>query len=146
MKWILRVAMLLAAFGLGVSASYADDIEPGLWKITTTIKNGQGPPAPPMVSSKCLTAEQTQDLAKTFSPVMNTVNSECAPIERSFADRKLTWKLVCKGQLDMELTGNFEFDTPRHYSATVNTKAAMGGVVMANSLNELEAERVSDCP
>lgn len=136
----------LAVLGLSSSIAHADDIEPGLWKITTRIRNGDGPLGPPMASSKCLTAEQTRDVAMTFSPVASTINSECAPIERSFADRKLSWKLVCKGQLDMELTGDFNFDSPRHYSAIVTTKAAMGGVPMANSQNMLEAERVSDCP
>ena len=38
---------------------------------------------PPHQSTKCLTSEQTQDLATTFSPVATTVNSECAPMERS---------------------------------------------------------------
>ena len=139
-------ALLLAAFAWTTPPAHADDIEPGLWKITTRIKNGDAPLGPPMQSSKCLTAEQTSDLAKTFSPIANTINSECAPIERGFADRKLSWKLVCKGQLDMELTGDFNFDSPRHYSAVVTSKAAMGGIPMANSQTMLEAERVSDCP
>ena len=142
----MKIILCAAILSLSVSIAHADDIEPGLWKITTRITNGDGPPGPPMESAKCLTAEQTRDVAKTFSPVANTINSECAPIELSFADRKLSWRLVCKGQLDMELTGNFDFDTPRHYSAVVTTKAAMGGMAMANSRNMLEAERVSDCP
>jgi uncharacterized protein DUF3617 len=143
---ILRAAVLLAVLAWTVPAAYADDIEPGLWKITSRVKNGDGPLGPPMESSKCLTPEQTSDIAKAFSPIANTINSECAPIERSFADRKLSWRLVCKGQLDMELTGDFNFDSPRHYSATVTSKAAMGGMAMVNSQNVLEAERVSDCP
>ena len=56
------------------------------------------------------------------------MNSVCAPIERSLDGDKLTWRLVCKGQLDMELTGEFTFDSPHHYTATVQTKAAMAGM------------------
>ncbi len=80
-----------------------------------------------MRSSKCLTPEQSHDLATTFSPVPSTVNSVCAPIERSLNGQRLSWRLVCKGQLDMELTGDFNFDSPHHYTATVRTKAENGG-------------------
>ena len=114
----------------------ADGIEPGLWKIVTRTETG-GVIGPPHESSKCLTAEETQDLATTFSPVPQTVNSVCAPIERSLRPR-LTWQLVCKGQLDMELTGDFTFDSPHHYTATVRTKAAMAGMPMVDSQNTLE--------
>ena len=73
------------------------------------------------------------------------MNSVCAPIERSFDGEKLTWKLVCKGQLDMELNGEFNFDSPHHYTATTRTKAEMGGMVMVNSQDTLEAQWVSEC-
>jgi hypothetical protein len=106
----------------------------------------EGVPGPPQQSAKCLTAAQAADVATTFSPVMGTINSECAPIERSLAGGKLTWKLVCKGQLNMVLTGEYNFDTPRHYSATVQNHAEMGGAVVANSKSLLEAEWVSQCP
>jgi hypothetical protein len=74
------------------------------------------------------------------------VNSECAPLESSLVGGNLKWKLVCKGQLDMELTGEFSFDKPRHYTATVTSKAAMAGQQVANSKTMLEAEWVSECP
>jgi hypothetical protein len=49
-------------------------------------------------------------------------------------------------QLDMELTGDFTFDSPHHYSATVRTKAQMGGMTMVDSRNTLEGQWVSECP
>jgi len=127
------------------SLALADGIEPGLWKITSRIETG-GVLAPSRESQKCLTSEDTHDLAATFSPVSRTINSDCAPIERSLVGAKLTWKLVCKGQLDMELTGEFTFDKPRHYTATVVSKAVMAGMPVANSKTMLEAEWVSECP
>jgi uncharacterized protein DUF3617 len=135
---------LAAALTLGVSTALADEIEPGLWKITTRTETG-GVIGPPHESSKCLTPEQTHDLATTFSPVPSTVNSVCAPIERSLNGQRLSWRLVCKGQLDMELTGDFNFDSPHHYSATVRTKASMAGMQMVDSQNTLEAEWLSEC-
>ncbi len=136
---IVAVAVLVAA-----SAAFAGGIDPGLWKIVTRTATG-GVIGPPHESSKCLTAEQTQDLATTFSPVGSTVNSVCAPIERKLTGERLTWRLVCKGQLDMELTGEFNFDSPHHYTATVQTKAVMGGMPMVDSQNTLEGQWMSEC-
>jgi len=122
----------------------AEGIAPGLWKITNRTETG-GVIGPPHESSKCLSAEEARDVATTFSPISRTVNSVCEPIERSLAGEKLTWRLVCKGQLDMELTGDFIFDSPQHYRGTVRTKAAMMGQPMVDSQETLEGQWVSEC-
>ena len=139
-----RVVLFAAVLASWTSIALADGIEPGLWKITTRTES-DGVVGPPRESGKCLTAEETRDVAKAFSPVANTVNSECAPLERSFVDGKLSWKLVCKGQLDMELIGEFNFDAPRHYSATIRNRAVMAGMQVANSQHLLDAQWVSEC-
>ncbi len=43
----------------------------------------------------------------------------------------------------MELSGEFNFDSPRHYTATVQTKAAMGG--MQWSIRKI-CSKVNGCP
>jgi hypothetical protein len=142
---MLTAACALAGLSIAAAAAYADGIDPGLWKITTRTQSA-GVTEPPHESSKCLTAEQTRDLGATFSPVPQTVNSTCAPIERSLKGPLLNWHLVCKGQLDMELTGEFNFDSPHHYTAIVRTKAAMAGTPMIDTQNMLEGQWVSACP
>lgn len=134
-----------AAVALSAPIAFADGIEAGLWKITTTIETG-GMIGPPRQSTKCLTAEQVADLSATFSPIATTINSDCAPIERSFDGKRLKWHLVCKGQLDMALTGAFIFDNPHHYLGTVETKASMAGQPMPDSTNRIEGEWQSACP
>jgi hypothetical protein len=129
---------------LAATVASADGIDPGLWKIISRTATG-GVIGPPHESSKCLTAEQTNDLPTTFTPISRTENSVCAPIERSFTGEKLTWRLVCKGQLDMELNGEFIFDSRHHYTATVRTKAAMAGMMMVDSQDTLEGQWVSEC-
>ena len=140
-----RVALPAAALALSASIACAEGLEPGLWK-TIDRSEAAGVISPPQESSKCLTAEQTNDLPTTFSPVSRTVNSVCAPIERSFTGKKLIWRLVCKGQLDMELNGEFDFDSPHHYTATVQTKAAMAGMAMVDTRELIEGQWVSECP
>jgi Protein of unknown function (DUF3617) len=141
-----RVALIgaVAAAVLAGSVAFADGIDPGLWRITSRTATG-GVIGPPHESSKCLSASEAHDLATTFSPIAGTINSVCAPIERSLDGGRLIWHLICKGQLDMELTGEFNFDNPHHYTATVTTKAAMAGMQMIDSQNTLEAQWVSEC-
>jgi hypothetical protein len=136
---------LVLAAGLGVSAAFADGIEPGLWQVISRTQTG-GVIGPPHESSKCLTPQDTSDLAIAFSPQSRTVNSTCAPIERSLSGSQLNWRLTCKGQLDMELTGEFNFDSPRHYTGTVQTKAAMAGMAMIDSQQNIEGRWLSACP
>jgi Protein of unknown function (DUF3617) len=140
-----RVALPAAALALSASIACAEGLEPGLWR-TTARSEAAGVISPPQETSKCLTADQTNDLATTFSPISRTINSVCAPIERSFTGKKLTWRLVCKGQLDMELNGEFDFDSPHHYTATVQTKAAMAGMAMVDTQQMIEGQWVSECP
>jgi hypothetical protein len=143
MSLVYRMIVIAAAMFAAIVA-FADGIDPGLWKIITRTETG-GVIGPPHESSKCLTAEQTGDLATTFSPVAGTINSVCAPITRSLDGSRLTWRLVCKGQVNMELTGEFNFDSPHHYTATVQTKADMAGMPMVDSQNTLEGQWVSAC-
>ncbi len=142
---IVTVAVVLAAFVLTASAAIADGIDPGLWKITGHIESA-GVIGPPHESSKCLTAEQTNDLGATFSPISATVNSVCAPIDRTLKGPILTWHLVCTGQLNMDMSGEFNFDSPHHYTGMVRTKAEMTGMPPVDSQNTIEGQWVSACP
>jgi hypothetical protein len=142
----IMLAVTLAAIAVLIAPmAWADGIDTGLWKITTVIETG-GRAGPPRETSKCLTADQVADLSATFSPVANTINSTCEPMQRSFDGKKLSWHLVCKGQLDMELTGEFNFDGPHHYTGMVQSKASMGSQEMPGSKNTVEGTWVSACP
>jgi hypothetical protein len=140
---VVAVSGAFAALALSVSAARADGIAPGLWRVVTQSK-AEGMVSAPHESAKCLTEDETKDLATTFSPVPRMINSECAPIERKLEGGKLDWRLVCKGQLNVELTGAFNFDSEHHYTATVRTHAEIGGQVM-DTLDMLEGRWVSAC-
>jgi len=127
------------------SAAFADGIEPGLWKIISRIESN-GAVSPSRESAKCFTAEQARDLVATFSPAPRMINSECAPLESSLDGDRLKWKLTCKGQLDMEVTGDYKFRDQHQYAGIVRTMTAMAGQPMSDTVTTLYAERVSDCP
>jgi hypothetical protein len=137
-------AAVTAVLAAMLSLASAEGIEAGLWKITTIVDTG-GMTGPPRDTFKCLTPAQVKDLPATFSPQATTINSICAPLERTFDGEKLHFHLICKGQLDMELTGAFDFDSARHYTGTVEGKASMAGQTMPGSVQKLDAQWVSEC-
>jgi Protein of unknown function (DUF3617) len=134
----------LAACGLMPRAAAADGIEPGEWKLTETIvMNGNKTPA--QTRTRCLSPEQAGDTAATFSPEYRTVNSGCERVEFNSSATALRWRMRCTGQLDMDVSGNFTFDTTKHYSATIISKGAMGGQEFVNTVVSIEGEHVGDC-
>jgi hypothetical protein len=142
---LCRFLVTAAAVAFCTTHAFADGIQPGLWKIISRIE-ANGAMSPPRESSKCFTAEQTKDLVATFSPAPTTINSECGKLESSLEDDRLKWKLVCKGQLNMEITGDYTFRDGIQYGGIVRTTTSMGGMPMSDTVTTLHAERVSDCP
>jgi hypothetical protein len=136
--------LLLVALWVGSSARAEDLIEPGQWKVTSnTVVNGTIQPSPPKM--RCITADQAADVAKTFGPVSGTVNSTCEPPHSELNGRVLKWRLQCRGNLNLDVEGQFNFDSARHYSATISSKGSMGGQLVSDVKSELEGERVGDC-
>ena len=145
---MIRLGMaVLGLLPLSMVSAAADDlaIEPGQWKTTSnTVVNGAA--APPSVKMRCLSPEQAGDVSKTFGPVSGTVNSSCDPTVFETSGRTLKWHLQCRGQLDLDVVGVFNFDSTSHYTAVVASKGTMAGQLISNAKTELEGERVSECP
>jgi uncharacterized protein DUF3617 len=144
MPRFFRVALTAAAVVLAGSVAFAEGVAPGLWRIISRTETG-GVIGPPHESSRCLTEDQARDVATTFAPTPGADNSSCTPIERSVSGQKLTWRVTCRGQLDMEQAGEFTFDSPHHYTATTRTRATVSGKTMIDSQDTLEGQWVSEC-
>jgi hypothetical protein len=124
--------------------AHADGLRPGLWRILThPVIDGVAGQA--QENTRCLSSADVADLEKTFSPVGQTVNSTCAMVEHALTPQRLKWHLQCTGQFDMDLTGDFSFDAPEHYTATVTTAAAIGGRLMQSGRMTVEGQRVGEC-
>jgi uncharacterized protein DUF3617 len=141
----LRLAAPVFFFCLAAPAMAENErIEPGNWKVTTNlIMNGT--PMPVEVKNRCISPEQASDLAKTFSPESASINTECKS-DSAMKDSRLQWKMQCRGQIDIDVTGDFTFDSAKHYSATVATKAFMAGQKVADSSAAIEGEHAGACP
>ncbi|HVZ50774.1 MAG TPA: DUF3617 family protein [Pseudolabrys sp.] len=141
----LAVPLLAAALGLPLlSPAAADGIQPGLWKITTTVVSN-GMASPPQTNARCLTAEQANDLAETFSPRFGGVNTQCERTRYEKSEGSLKWRLQCHGQVDMDSAGEFTFHSPLRYTATIATKGFMGDRPIADIKMALEGTFVGAC-
>jgi len=137
-------ALLVAAFIAAPSPALADGLEPGYWKVTS-VPEVNGAPAPPQEKMRCMTAAETADLDKTFSPEARTINSACERVEHEVTATSLKWRLQCKGQMAMDVAGAFKFETPQRYVAEVRTMMSMPGQSVASRV-AIVGERVGECP
>lgn len=141
----LRLLAPIALFCLAAPAHAQNErIDAGLWKVTTRLVMN-GAPRPVEVKNRCLSPEQAGDLLGTFGPEVASVNTECKS-ERAMQNGRLQWRMQCRGQIDIDVTGDFTFDNTRHYSATVATKAFMAGQKVADSSAAIEGEHAGACP
>jgi hypothetical protein len=138
-------AIVAAVLLAGPACAQSERIEPGAWKVTTRLVMN-GSPMPVEVKTRCLSAEQAGDPAKTFSPEVGSVNTECKAVEQSMRGGRLTWHMQCRGQIDIDVMGDFTFDSATHYSATIATKAFMAGQKVADSSAAIEGEHSGACP
>jgi hypothetical protein len=123
----------------------ADGLRAGQWK---TVQSAEidGVAGPIQQGVRCLTEEAVADLDKTFSPVSRTTNSTCERVEHELTPLRLKWRLQCTGQIDMEVAGEFNFDSPEHYAAIITARSFMQGRLMQSVRTSIEGQRVGECP
>jgi hypothetical protein len=141
----VRQALALALMVLpSTSSARADSLQPGLWRILTRPVI-DGVAGREQENTHCLTPSDVADPEKAFSPIGRTVNSTCQMVEHELTPQRLKWHLQCTGQIDMDLTGEFLFDAPAHYTATITTASSMEGHKLQAGRMTLEAQRVGEC-
>jgi hypothetical protein len=141
---VLRVTVLAAAVVVQGVAVRADGLDAGLWRtVQTPTLNGVA--GPPRESNRCLRPADVADLDRTFSPVFGTTNSACERVEHEITPQRLKWRLQCRGQLDMDVAGEFVFERPDRYTATIVALSSMLGKPMQEVHTRIEAERIGDC-
>ena len=139
-----RAVALVMLVLLSTPFARAEGLRPGLWRILThPVIDGVA--GREQQNTRCLTPADVADLEKTFSPVGQTVNSTCEMVEHELTPQRLKWHLQCTGQLDMDLTGEFSFDAPEHYSATITTASSMLGRQLQAGHMTVEGQWVGEC-
>jgi hypothetical protein len=137
---VIATALVLVA----VAGVHADGLQAGQWKVVSKPENN-GIAGPQMENMRCLTEDDVKDLDRTFSPVSRTTNSTCERTEHESTSQRLKWRLQCTGQLDMDVAGEFLFDSPQHYTATVTARSSMMGRMLNDVRTTIEGQRVGEC-
>src|SRR5262249_24440932 len=132
-----RGCVLVVALVLGAAQTAADGLRAGQWR-TVNSPEIDGVAGPVQQTTRCLTPEAVADLDKTFSPISRTTNSTCERVEHELTPQRLKWRLQCTGQIDMDVAGEFTFDSPEHYSAVVTTRSFMLGRLMQSMRVSIE--------
>jgi hypothetical protein len=147
----MRAAVCGCSLGLGLllvwmggAGAQDEGLQDGLWRVLNRPQIN-GVAGPESQNMRCLTPADVKDLAKTFSPVARTTNSACEQVENESTPQRLKWRLQCRGQLDMDVAGEFVFDRPDHYSATVTATSSMMGQTMQTVRTEIDGQRVGSC-
>jgi len=65
----------------------------------------------------CLTAEQANDFADTFSSRFGGMNTTCQRTQYAKSEQKLTWRLESRGQFNMDSAAEVTFFGPLRYTA-----------------------------
>jgi hypothetical protein len=126
----LRACALAATILLAIAPNAAaDGLLAGEWHTVQTPEIN-GVIGPPQKGTRCLTPEAAADLDTTFSPVSRTTNSSCERVEHELTPQRLKWRLQCSGQIDMDVQGEFTFDSPEHYVAIITARSFMQGRLM----------------
>jgi len=146
MRYVAPVAAtaFMAAFIFMTAVAHADGLQAGQWKVVSKPENN-GVAGPQVENMRCLTEEDVKDLDRTFSPVSRTTNSTCERTEHESTPQRLKWRLQCTGQLDMDVAGEFLFDSPQHYTATVTARSSMMGRVLNDVRTAIEGQRIGEC-
>jgi hypothetical protein len=135
--------VMAAVIALAAPAQ-ADGLQAGMWRVLNrSVMNGVAGPEQP--NMRCLTPEAVADLDKTFSPVSRTTNSECEMVEHDATQQHVKWHLQCMGQMNMDVAGEFVFEAPDHYTATIDTKLSALGRQLQSTHLTLDARRVGEC-
>ena len=132
---------MTAGYGRGYRADMIIKDERQLTETVTM----NGAPATPQVRTRCLSAEQAGDTAATFTPEYRNASSNCDRSEFQSTASKLKWRMLCKGQMDMDVAAVFDFDSPRHYTAIILTRGYMAGALTNDVKTELEGEHLGAC-
>jgi hypothetical protein len=146
----IAAALLIATLGSSVSAQDRSSIrlEPGLWRVL--IKSSQnGKPLPDKTESRCYSAAEFDDLAKTFATLF--AEHDCTR-SHAISGNTLTLSAACTspapqgGTLVVKGEGSYVFEDDKHFTSSVATTFAMPNQPSTAISLSKNAEYVSPCP
>ena len=141
MKTTLVIAMAVL---VGVTAAIAQSpIRAGRWESTMEMQMAGSPlQMPPMKNTRCVTAEEAKDPAKSLPSGpegRGGQKSDCKMSDYKTSGNTATWKMVCTSPQPMTMMGEMTF-TDDAYTGTLKTDMPQGPMTM-----KMAGKRIGDC-
>ncbi|HTD28516.1 MAG TPA: DUF3617 family protein [Xanthomonadaceae bacterium] len=115
------VALLIAS-GLSSSITHADPSDfqamPGLWMTTTSVVS-HGHPGKPSIKWHCVF--ENNDPWVSFAD-LSIPGEQCKRSDEQRTSTALSWNLVCAGHSRASGQGRVDFDSAKHYTASIVLK------------------------
>lgn len=116
-------------------ASFAADIQPGLWELVVESRIAAAPDfsSELLTVKQCLTEQDAQDPSRILGGVANPGASDCTYTEKSFTGNVFRFKMQCGGSLGIQARGEIT------YSVLTMDGSIISMVNMAGQATELQS-------
>jgi hypothetical protein len=137
MRKLMWIGLLAGAtLSLPSMAPAADLMRPGLWEITTTMEMAGMPfQQPPQTVRHCVTPQEARDAEKTVPK-----DEHCKITDLKSSAGKVSWKLVCSGEMAGKGEGEIEYHGDSAYDGYTRMQAE--GMTMTM---KYRGKRIGDC-
>lgn len=138
----MRIGFAMLALLAAAPAVLAapQEMQPGLWEITSKMEMPGVPKMAPQVMRHCYTKKDLEDNKKT---VPQSGDKNCEMKDYKLQGNTATWSMECKGEAAMTGTGTMTFGA-QFYSGTMKSRMKQGGKSMEMN-QSWSAKRVGDC-
>lgn len=122
-------------------ASFAADIQPGLWELVVG-SNVAGFSPEPVTMTQCLTELDAQDPARVLGGVANPGATDCMYTETSFAGNVFRFRMQCAGSFGIQARGEIAY-TATSMDGSIITTSDMAEQTEMQS--RIAARRLGGC-
>lgn len=138
----MRIGFAMLALLAAAPAVLAapQEMQPGLWEITSKMEMPGVPKMAPQVMRHCYTKKDVEDSKKA---VPQSGDKNCEMKDYKLQGNTATWSMECKGEAAMTGTGTMTFGA-QFYSGTMKSRMKQGGKSMEMN-QSWSAKRVGDC-
>jgi hypothetical protein len=140
----IQILIVVVPFVLGCGAR-ADDIQPGLWKISLESSVAASPDwrPEPFVLTQCLTESDARDPARLLTGLGGGGVSGCEFFDENRSAGRLSFSIRCGGELGVKGRGEMSFAATR-LDGTLD--ANLGEAEKVDMRNKLHATYLGPCP
>ena len=140
MNRIILTLLIISLFNL--SYSFAQSLDPGLWKVKSEFKLN-GIPLPTSDNEDCITAAEAHDAKTTVMKELK--RNDCTILNWKVKGKNLTATIKCKTseiQAEGTLTGQF---SARNYHLSGSAKGTYQGIIPSEATLKLDGSWLRDC-